>query len=775
MGVLKDSLITLEDGETKNIEELKHREIILSCNIQGLFSNASNNITLAWSEKNPVITKQNTLITHKWKEKVSNYRIINNKLKISQDGLVLFKNDENIISWVYVKSLRRGDLLFNDKYEFEEIKTIKRIRGDTEIVCLSVYPNQYYFVNGYLTHNSYICDACETCRYWPTILQWHGPHQYNSTSDVIGSNLYGQNLKQNTQATRSIALIAQKYSSSSWGYEHVSYRTAPWSYFPKQLDLRWKWPTQTQTTLSGSNYAYYVTKYWDKYETTTLTGSNNVPANNPSGDPRVNLGPGWKAWIGAKNANQGSTYGDALGAAKQVIADGYGAPHDFWYHGGYSGGGNTTKTVRFLRTGSSGASMWVTTDEGTTWTEVISTPNTSTTTGPAGGYLNLNEYTMGGQGNSKVYVIFKFPLPSTSGSNLYTLRWELLENAALYNFTTHTFTNCGKTGKRGPTLNECKSSYGTSYPAGSSDFWNNSNYFGVTGQSGVNYGIQWWRVPGTGEYDIDVYGAEGGGGINDAGTVIRLGGKGARIKSRFSLTKGDYYWIVVGQKGTTADAAQQGGGGGGGSFVVKVPNNTVDFNTSRNNITSTNLLIVAGGGGGSSRGSTNNPGQGASGCSSVYGNGAGGVAGASYQSGGGGGFISNGAGSSNPVVTGGYSFKGSASQGGDGPAAGQTGGYGSGMDGGFGGGGGARYHAGGGGGGAKGGDGPTPSWSADPAKAGTSYSVNTIDACSSGYQTGHGKVIITAVGEQTTFVGGTGSISGGIDPGGWFAAKAFNH
>ena len=45
MGVLKDSLITLEDGETKNIEELKHREIILSCNIQGLFSNASNNIT----------------------------------------------------------------------------------------------------------------------------------------------------------------------------------------------------------------------------------------------------------------------------------------------------------------------------------------------------------------------------------------------------------------------------------------------------------------------------------------------------------------------------------------------------------------------------------------------------------------------------------------------------------------------------------------------------------------------------------------------------------
>lgn len=49
MGVLKDSLITLEDGKTKNIEEVKNREIILSCNIQGLFANASNSITLAWS------------------------------------------------------------------------------------------------------------------------------------------------------------------------------------------------------------------------------------------------------------------------------------------------------------------------------------------------------------------------------------------------------------------------------------------------------------------------------------------------------------------------------------------------------------------------------------------------------------------------------------------------------------------------------------------------------------------------------------------------------
>ena len=64
---------------------------------------------------------------------------------------------------------------------------------------------------------------------------------------------------------------------------------------------------------------------------------------------------------------------------------------------------------------------------------------------------------------------------------------------ALYEFTTHTFTNCGKTGQTAPTLSQCRSSYSTT--------WDEDNrYFTVNG------GIQKWTVPETGRYRIEAWG-----------------------------------------------------------------------------------------------------------------------------------------------------------------------------------------------------------------------------------------------------------------------------
>ena len=56
---------------------------------------------------------------------------------------------------------------------------------------------------------------------------------------------------------------------------------------------------------------------------------------------------------------------------------------------------------------------------------------------------------MGGQGNSKIYIIYKFPLPNTTTTSSldYHLRW-LLSTYPLYAFSEHTFTNGGKTGTR---------------------------------------------------------------------------------------------------------------------------------------------------------------------------------------------------------------------------------------------------------------------------------------------------------------------------------------
>ena len=82
---------------------------------------------------------------------------------------------------------------------------------------------------------------------------------------------------------------------------------------------------------------------------------------------------------------------------------------------------------------------------------------------------------------------------------------------------TFTFTNCGATGRTGPTQSQVNSTYSSG----------NSLYGGVT----INtQGIQEWTVPVTASYTIEAYGAQGGGDY---------GGKGAKIVGTFSLSSGD--------------------------------------------------------------------------------------------------------------------------------------------------------------------------------------------------------------------------------------------
>ena len=52
-------------------------------------------------------------------------------------------------------------------------------------------------------------------------------------------------------------------------------------------------------------------------------------------------------------------------------------------------------------------------------------------------------------------------LGDTAGNNTYAVRVKVTDSGDLYSFTTHTFTNCGKTGPEGPTLAECRAEYST--------------------------------------------------------------------------------------------------------------------------------------------------------------------------------------------------------------------------------------------------------------------------------------------------------------------------
>jgi len=137
--------------------------------------------------------------------------------------------------------------------------------------------------------------------------------------------------------------------------------------------------------------------------------------------------------------------------------------------------------------------------------------------------------------------------------------------ANLYSFTSHTFTNCGATGRLGPSTSNCTSAYSIAAWASNTSFFNTSS------------GIQLWTVPRTATYRFTALGAAGGTGL-----INNLGGRGARVQVDIALSQGTQLKILVGQMGGTT-VGNGGAGGGGGTFVTTTANSP---------------LVVAGGGGG---------------------------------------------------------------------------------------------------------------------------------------------------------------------------------
>uniref|UniRef100_A0A6C0F6V5 Peptidase S74 domain-containing protein n=1 Tax=viral metagenome TaxID=1070528 RepID=A0A6C0F6V5_9ZZZZ len=309
----------------------------------------------------------------------------------------------------------------------------------------------------------------------------------------------------------------------------------------------------------------------------------------------------------------------------------------------------------------------------------------------------------------------------------------------LYSFASHTFTNCGATGRFGPTLDDCVGSGSNAYTASWTD---NTSYFNIVVQ-----GIQLWTVPASGNYEIDAYGAKGGD--DDGSPAGAVGGKGARVKGTFNLVEGDKYMILVGQMGLSPTHTSAGGSGGGGTFIVKGTSNSDDGNDSAN------VLMVAAGGGGAERYYTSGVetyGEDTNNTNTTSTNTGGGYQG-TYGSGGGGGLKVNGSGNgysnSYPNNVGGRAFV-------NGGTGGHRGGYSNpdiDQHGGFGGGGGSSTHVGGGGGGMKGGNGGIliPQLQSGPpsGRAGLSHfkstwnGISTNTTITGGYNSTHGKVIIT--------------------------------
>jgi hypothetical protein len=151
--------------------------------------------------------------------------------------------------------------------------------------------------------------------------------------------------------------------------------------------------------------------------------------------------------------------------------------------------------------------------------------------------------------------------------------------AALYTFTTATFTPGNAVGRTGPDIATARNGLtGTPTPS----TWSGT-YLNMT-----TTGIQLWTVPATGSYTITTQGARGGASGGGDGQ----GGYSARVVGTISLVQGQVLAIVCGQYGRRGSSGTYyNAGGGGGSFVYDNSTNT--------------LYAAAGGGGGLSDTATN--------------------------------------------------------------------------------------------------------------------------------------------------------------------------
>lgn len=274
----------------------------------------------------------------------------------------------------------------------------------------------------------------------------------------------------------------------------------------------------------------------------------------------------------------------------------------------------------------------------------------------------------------------------------------------LYPFSEHTFTNAGATGKDGPTLAACVAEY-----TGAGEAWAaDPTFLNMT-----TNGIQQWTVPATGDYEIQVCGAQGG---NHLYTVdSEDGGLGAVITGTFALVEGQVLHILVGQQGVESAEGSSfsydnaAPGGGGGSFVWDPADDALP------------MIVAGGGAGGTSPGDYAgmhaNATEDGNSADTHSNNGTGGnggrsnAGGSSYWAGAGAGWLTNGTGGNNGTNYV-YTPGGSGAQGGRTPLNGGIGGVrwidggdveggNEGGDGGFGGGGGGgsdNMGSGGGGG-----------------------------------------------------------------------------
>ena len=158
---LRDSQITLSDKSKKLIQDLQENDELLSYKLDD-FDNLNQDLeyVLNWYSDDFKGGLSTAKVISVQQKETNQYIIINNKLKVTPEHMILIKKDDTV-EWFPAKNIDKSCLLFTNNDEFEIVNDIQIVDKSTYVYNISVNKIKNYFVEDYLVHSSSKCDECQ--------------------------------------------------------------------------------------------------------------------------------------------------------------------------------------------------------------------------------------------------------------------------------------------------------------------------------------------------------------------------------------------------------------------------------------------------------------------------------------------------------------------------------------------------------------------------------------------------------------------------------------
>ncbi len=157
---LKETPIQMADGTSKNIEDIKIGDMVLSFDEQ---------------EKKLVADEVKNVA----KQKADNYIIINGHLRVTPNH-PFYSNGR----WMPIGDLQVGDVIFTSQAKEELITEIVKVEDTVEVYDIEVNPYHNYFAGGYLVHNKEVLPEI------PPVMEGGGSFEIPGGRSWLGPRLF---------------------------------------------------------------------------------------------------------------------------------------------------------------------------------------------------------------------------------------------------------------------------------------------------------------------------------------------------------------------------------------------------------------------------------------------------------------------------------------------------------------------------------------------------------------------------------------------------------